>query len=513
MPVCLSRQDQRELYYNAGRMTDKEPAPGFGRGLPLFIVCAGFSSLLIIYSLTGVLYGDESFHLLATRFLSEGKRPYLDFFYQHTPFYIGMAAVWIKIFGHSWWAVHLLSALFTSGCLFLAARFTYDRVPEPRWKLPCSLAAACFIAMNPTVIESATTGHPYAATLFFLMAAVVLAVKTMRNTRLHVFLTGLCAGASAAASLLAAPLVPVVLVWLLRFRKAGGAAATCLLFCLGAAIPFLPLAWFGLLAPGRVYADVFQYSVLLRSQGFWAGQSLLKQDFWAMASWLRSPWAAILFLLSATGFVFIRNAGTEKFKKEEFSLILWIVIGLAVYLLIPQPTFTQYFILLFPLLSVPASLAVFAIGTSIARGPVPVWLLLAVLVMYSFEGSQLFYYQTVRSESSWSTIEVVSREVDRITPTEAPILASEEIYFTADHAYSVPAGAENYYATRLTGEAASTIGIVPGDEIDAQIERGAFATIALKDYDPRAPLVRSSSHYVQDLARGRYVVWIRREQE
>jgi hypothetical protein len=491
-------------------MSQEEPVPRSRRLLPFIILSTGFSLLLTIYSQTGVLYGDESFHLLAARFLSEGKRPYLDFFYQHTPFYIGIAAAWIKIFGNSWRAVHLLSALFSSGCLILAAHFTYARIPEPRWKLPCSMAASCFFAMNPTVVECATTGHPYAATLFFLMAAVVLAVRTMSNTRLHVFLTGLCAGASAAASLLAAPLVPILMVWLLRFRKAGGVPATCLFFCLGAAIPFLPLAWYGLMAPKRVFADIFQYSVLLRSQGFWAGQSLWRQDFWALATWLRSPWAAILFLLSAAGFVFLRNEGSEAFKREECSLIFWLVTGLAVYLLIPQPTFTQYFILLFPLLSILASVTVFAIGTNIARGSVPVWLLLAVLVMYSFEGSQLFYYQTVKSESTWKTIEVVSREVDRITPGDAPILASEEVYFTTTRSYAVPGGAENYYATRLTGDAARAIGIVPGNEIDAKIAQGAFATIALKDYDPRAMLVHNSSHYAQDLARGRYVVWIHR---
>ncbi len=45
------------------------------------------------------------------------------------------------------------------------------------------------------------------------------------------------------------------------------------------------------------------------------------------------------------------------------------------------------------------------------------------------------------------------------------------------------------------------MGIVPGNEIDAKIVRGDFAVIALKDYDPRAMLVRNSPRYVQDLAR------------
>ncbi len=62
----------------------------------------------------------------------------------------------------------------------------------------------------------------------------------------------------------------------------------------------------------------------------------------------RSPWAAILFLLSGAGFVFLRNEGREKFRQEEVSLILWLVLGLALYLLSPQPTFTQYFHFAFP---------------------------------------------------------------------------------------------------------------------------------------------------------------------
>lgn len=481
-----------------------------GRLLLLYAWCVFFSALLIIHSQSGALYGDEAFHLLAARLLSEGKRPYLDFFYQHTPFYIGFVALWIKIFGNSWRAAHWLSALFTSGCLFLTARFTFARIPEPGWKLPCSLAAACFFAMNPTVMECATTGHPYSMSLFFLMAVVSLAAVNMENARLRLFLTGLCAGASSAASLLAAPLVPIVLLWLLRFRRAGGVAVPCLFFCAGASIPFLPLAWYAIQAPQRVFADIVLYSVLLRRQGAWAGLPLWRQDLWAMAEWLRSPWAVMLFLLSAVGFVYLRKKGKESFASAEFPLIFWIISGLVVYLMIPQPTFAQYFILIFPLLCVLAGVALFAIGSGVFRDFVPVWLMVGVLGVYSFEGSQVLYRQTFKSESSWETIEVVAKEVDRITPGGGSLLASEEIYFTTPRLYFPPSGVENHYATRLMGTNALAVGIVPDEEITAQIEKGTFAVIAYKDYEPRVAVVRNSSRYAQHFARGRYIIWIRR---
>src|SRR6185295_19778220 len=79
--------------------------------LIIFLATVG----LVAYSQTVAYFGDESLHLVAGQLIAAGKRPYLDFFYQHTPLWAYLVGLLVVIFGESWRAVHFVAALLTGG--------------------------------------------------------------------------------------------------------------------------------------------------------------------------------------------------------------------------------------------------------------------------------------------------------------------------------------------------------------------------------------------------------------
>src|SRR5262249_27219176 len=88
--------------------------------------------VLIAYSQTIAYYRDEGFDLLAAQLVVAGKKPYLDFFYQHTPLFTYLTAGWMRLFGQGWRSAHALAAFFTSGSVIVAAGYMWSRIGDRR---------------------------------------------------------------------------------------------------------------------------------------------------------------------------------------------------------------------------------------------------------------------------------------------------------------------------------------------------------------------------------------------
>lgn len=56
----------------------------------LVAVMLGFSQMY-------AWYGDEENHLLASQLVNAGRMPYRDFFYNQTPLYIYVNALWMRL--------------------------------------------------------------------------------------------------------------------------------------------------------------------------------------------------------------------------------------------------------------------------------------------------------------------------------------------------------------------------------------------------------------------------------
>jgi hypothetical protein len=132
-------------------MHDSSP----GERQQLRYLCAAAAMLfagLLLYSQTRAFSWDEGFHLLAAQLILAGKRPYLDFCFPQTPLNAYLTAGWMRLFGDTWRAVHVLAAVWVAAAAFLTADFVRSRFPVPDWRLAGALAALVAVGMNSQVV-------------------------------------------------------------------------------------------------------------------------------------------------------------------------------------------------------------------------------------------------------------------------------------------------------------------------------------------------------------------------
>ena len=467
--------------YDARQMDGRVRETSFFALNPALMLCSALSLGLIAVSQIGDSWGDEGFHLLASQLINSGKKPYLDFFYQHVPLYIYLDAYWMRLFGETWRAAHLLSALLTSACIFLVAEFVFSRFRETGWQSAASIAAALLVGLNVLVIQYGTVAQPYALCLFLSMASFRLVIAGVEPKKNYLcFVSGLCAGAAAASSLLTAPIAVVLLVWLYGSSESGDRRSRCWHFIGGVLIPFLPLLVLALSGFRQVFFDVVQFHLSYRKLDYWVAEDLRRWDFKVLTGWLYSSQDLVLALLAAVGLVFVaRRDGDVPRRKSEFRLCAWLAGTLGAYLTLPYPTFSQYFVLLIPFLSILATAGIFAIGTRIVGARRRNDLIVVVAGLMSFEAALMLYHEPWSEPSEWQEIEEVAREADRLTPRSGSMFAEERIFFVAHRV--PPIGLENEVEENFDPgpQMAKTLHLMRPTEVYEGFAFGRFSTVVL----------------------------------
>ena len=282
----------------------------------LWIAPATLVIALLAYSQAVAYFGNESFHLLAAQLINAGKRPYLDFFYQHTPLFIYLNAAWMRIFGENWRSAHILSALLTGGCIIIVVNYVYSRLNDTRWRLAISITVAALLGLNFYVLSYGTVALPFGLCMFLTVASFRLTVAAVHKPgTLLPFLAGLGAGAATASSLLTAPVLVVLVPWLARYDQTGDRRKKCLSFVGGAVLPFLPLIWLGLLAPRQVFFDLVEYHLFHRvgSEG-----NMIRWNLREIFDWFGSIQGFVLVALAAVGLLFTsRRAELNSERRSE----------------------------------------------------------------------------------------------------------------------------------------------------------------------------------------------------
>jgi 4-amino-4-deoxy-L-arabinose transferase-like glycosyltransferase len=465
--------------------------------LRLWALIAALTAVLLGFSQTVAFFPDEGFHLLAARLVNAGKRPYLDFFYQHAPLWIYISAGWMRLFGDSWRSVHALSALLTAACAAMVARYAYSRFRGSAWRKATAASAALLTGLSYLVIEYGTIAMAYGLALFATFAAFLLAVGAMDQPRIHrVLLAGLCAGTAAAALLLTAPVPFILFLWLWQHTDPGSRTRIGGWFFTGVLLPFLPLFWLALHAPRNVLFDVIEYQLFYRAT--WADRSLLFLSLRGLASWLSSVQALLLILLAAISLtVLVGSQEWDQRQRREFRLCAWLVAGLAVFLATPLPTFPPYFILVVPFLSILASVGIHVMGSRLWPSARPIHVLLPIALLFALGLAKSVYPPR---PSSWQVMEELGREVARVTPENGLIYAPQLIVFASGRL--PPAGMENTFGPflRLPPERLAGLRIVPESEIDRRLSEGEFDTVVIPTEDPRIErfdLLRRYAHHQQ----------------
>jgi hypothetical protein len=482
----------------------------------LSAVVAALTAGLVVYSQTIAFYGDEGFHLLAALLIGAGKRPYLDFFYQHVPFYTYLAAGWFSLAGAGWRGAHAFSALCTAGAVALVAVYVKTRVPDPVWSVPAAVTAAGLVGLNALVIQSGTVGHPYGLGLLLLMGAFTLTVLAGdREQRWLAAGAGLCAGGAAASSLLAAPALPILGLWLLlqTTRRLRGRMAGW--FLTGAAIPFLPLLWLTVHGPRQTWFNILEYHLFYRreslSETIWSGLRMLA------SLWLESPQGLLPALLATVGWRCSRLPREwDLTRRAEMALCAGLAVGLGSLAACALPTYPSYFVLMVPFLSILAAIGAYGIGSRVWGTDRPSWMVLLAVGLFAL-GLAKPVYQMGRDFETfahrWSSRDDVAQAVNRVTPPHGEVWTDEFIYVAAGRV--PPSGLENVYPSELRARPPSSIPIkvVPQAQLDAWLGAGRFDTVAIETEDPRIGALELSRLYSKRIrVQGYEIFWERTSQ-
>jgi hypothetical protein len=432
---------------------------------------------LLVYSQTLAFTWDEGFHLLAAQLIGAGKKPYLDFCFPQTTFNAYWVAAWMRVVGESWRLAHALAALLTTGATMLAADYVYSRLPESRWRMAAAFSAALLIGWNSAVFEHGTVGQAYGMCLFATVAAfrVSAAAKYRQGPGLPA-LAGFLAGVAAASSLLSAAALPVLLVWAALGKRCKPVAA----FLAGALVPFLPTLWLFARAPHQTWFNLFEYHLHYRAAN-WTNPT--QHDFEVLISWLDSGHALLLILLTAAGLLFVR-AGTEwrPGVRSEFYLCASLALAIGAEVSSTHPTFSRYYLLVVPFVSVLAATGYYGLGTRLGGSSRPLWPTLALGLLIACGCAKMLYDR--RDVYVWRDIEQVARKVREVTPPKAPLWSDESIYFLTRHA--PPPGMEFGYSHTIAGltpQRAAQLHILSEAEVKRLVEAGAYATVETCDLD------------------------------
>jgi hypothetical protein len=430
---------------------------------------------LTLYSQTQAFSWDEGFHLLAAQLILGGKRPYLDFCFPQTPLNAYFTAGWMRLFGDTWRAVHVLATMWVAGAAFLTADFIRSRFPVPGWRLAGALAAVVAVGMNSQVVLFGTIGQSYGMCLFLVVAAFRLAIVTVeRRGASWAAAAGFMAGAAAASSLLTAPVAPVLLVWIALRNRAGSRWGKLAGYLGGGAIAFLPVAWLYRQGPRQVLFNLVLYQLRYRHVN-WTGAA--GQDITTLTSWIDSAQGLSLILLAGAGVWFIaRQSDWRRERRAEFYLSLWLALALTAELATAHPTFERYFLLVVPFVAIPAIAGLYTVALRLAGEDRPRFAAICFIVLLTLGLGKAIYEDS--DSYSWKDTAEIARKVDQITPPGAALWADELIYFLLRRPPSD--GMEFAYAHSIdmpAGQAAS-LHILTQTELRRRAAAGAYQTVA-----------------------------------
>jgi len=441
----------------------------------LFAAAAMLLAALLGYSLTRAFAWDEGFHLVAAQLILAGKRPYLDFCFPQTPLNAYLTAGWMRLFGETWRAAHVLETLCVAGAAFLTADFVRSRFPVPVWRWAGALAALVAVGMNAQVVIFGTIGQSYGLSLFLVVAAYRLAVAAVERKGASCAAgAGFMAGAAAASSLLTAPVAPILLLWLYLCNRVGSRWAKIPAFLAGGAVAWLPIAWLYRQGPAQTLFNIVQYQLKYRHK--WNGA--VRQDIGALSAWINSAQGLSLALLAAAGLWFLlRQSDWPRERRQEIYLSLWLAVGLSAELATAHPTFERYFLVMVPFVAIPAIVGLYAVGVRLAGPYRPLraaYLLMIVLTLGLGRG--LF---DDSDSYVWADTEKIARRVDQITPRGAVYWADELIYFLMHRL--PPDGMEFSYAheiDEMPAAQAAMLHIINASELRRRTAAGEYKTVA-----------------------------------
>lgn len=466
------------------QFAESTAGPPAGRERPAYMWLLGAMALylagLIAYSQTLAYTGDEGFHFLTDQLIRAGLRPYLDFCYPQASLNNYWNAMWMGVFGESWRAIHVITAVLVMAAILLMADFVFRRFPVASWRLAAALTVVLAAGMNQAVVEYGTLGQAYGICLFANVAAFRCAIAAVDGKRPWIAMAaGFFAGVATASSLLSAAAAPVLLIWILCCSRQGNRWWKTAAGAVGTVIPFAPMLLLFAKGPGQVWFNLVQYHLFFRKL-YWPETT--QHDLEVITGWIDCGQALILGLLALGGIAFLaRRSQWPGALRSEFYLCGWLSLGLVAELSFSHPTFPRYFLLATPFLGVLAALGLYAAASRLLDSGRPLWPLVLLAFLTAMGLGKSIYDR--RDMHTWPGYEAMARKVLQVTPKDGRLWADEQMHFLT-RKRPLP-GLEFGYSHKVSLPAAkmALLHIVSEGEVNRRVKSGMFSTVFTCDDD------------------------------
>ena len=310
--------------------------------------------------------------------------------------------------------------------------------------------------------------------MFLTVAAFrAAAAAVTKETPVLAFAAGMLAGAAASSTLLAAAGIPVFLVWIWIYNRAGRRWAKAAVFLTGGLIPFAHVFWLFVKAPQQTFFNVVQYQALFRRVNW--GQATL-HDIGVLTDWLNSIQALLMGTLALVGAWFVwKKSSWDPARRAEFYLATWLSILPGIYIAAAHPTFGRYFIFLIPFMSMLAAAGMYVIGSKLGSPARSFWPAAFVSTLFALCLAKSLYED--RDSTRWKDYQEIARKIRQVTPPKGLFMADELVYFILRQA--PPPGLEFSYSHKLQlpSNQERLYHIISEDELKRDVQAGRFYTV------------------------------------
>ncbi|MBV8864658.1 MAG: hypothetical protein JO210_04580 [Acidobacteriaceae bacterium] len=307
-----------------------------------------------------------------------------------------------------------------------------------------------------------------------MIAAYRLAIVSVdRESPWPTFWAALLAAAAASSTLLTAPVVAILLIWILVENRPSSRMGKLIAFCAGVILPFAPELWLLAKAPRQTFFNVVQYQALFRRVNWGDANS---HDFDVLTDWTVSAPTLLLGLLAVIGVLFIaKKSNWDRKVRGEFYLAGWIAAGLGAYIAVAHPTFGRYFIFMIPFTAIVASAGFYYMGSRLLSPENPRWATAALVFILAVSATKYIFDD--RDTTNWHDYEKIAAKIKQVTPPGKEYLADELVYFILRQ--TPPPGLEFSYSHKLElpPKEEALYHIISSKELKEQIAKGRFQTV------------------------------------
>lgn len=431
---------------------------------------------LLFYFLAGIrnVDGDEGLYLEAARLVAQGKKLYLDFFFQQMPLTPYLYAGWMKIFGFSLFSGRALSALLTAlaglAVLLFAARKT-----QKLWII--NLVAVLFFA-NGMVLAWAPVVKTHPLTMLGLTTSCILLLEwRKRQTFGLLILSAVAIGLGVNGRLTLGPLLIYYFLFVL-FSSKNRRWLNGTVFFLTVALISIPTFYYFYSDPQLFIRYNLQYhtqvypGVVDSVHRMYTVENLIQQ-------------IQFLFLIAGAQGVILLFA-KKKFQgfwnSDEFFILLLIFIYFATHMASAEP-YTQYFVAVVPLLIL-LFIPLFEAGQNSSKVfVVPLVGIFLLIYLFQARPNMDFEIASMLSDRPEWKIENINRVVRRakkvVKKGDSCLTWWPGFAFMigCDSAPGMENHMRNYAVQRLLGKELKAYKMMSDEELLAAIQNGKYHVI------------------------------------